>query len=268
MTTARDARDSAEVLESGTPAARTARESTEAVHVAPTVAREARESIEAVHVAPVVARTARESVEVLIDPMATFDVTGADTVAAPADVAVGSIVWASRSGEDGVPEPADGATHTSYLARTGSDAAGGTDAVIAVRTTYASAADTVPAPTDAATSLVRHLFVRFGVEHLDRPVDSVEHYTSVSEFRPSFDPPGRRLVRVRPNQAGIGPTATNWSSDVAVSKPRPYSADRPVLVDFGGFGFTTGGIAHNVTEDQVEEQFMPVFSPEEVDDGS
>lgn len=269
MTTARTSRLDAEVLVEADTTARVSRIEAEVLAVTPAKARLSRLEAEALVNYPVLARLSRLSVEVLVPkPPVYFTEATADDALISGDVAVGTIAWAGRTGTDGTSEPLDAEAHTSFLARAGADTAGGTDALVAVRTTFATAADLVPTPTDAAVSAIRHFFVRYGVEHLDRPYDSVEHLTFVSEFRPSFEAPGRRLVRVKPNQANIGPTATNWSSDVAVSKPRAYSTDRPVLVDFGGFGFTTGGIAHNITESQVEEQFMPIFSPEEVDDGS
>jgi hypothetical protein len=52
-----------------------------------------------------------------------------------------------------------------------------------------------------------------------------------------------------------------WASDVRVSQPEPPE-DRPVQVDFGGMGFTTGGIAHNISEADREEIFSPHYSPD------
>lgn len=51
-----------------------------------------------------------------------------------------------------------------------------------------------------------------------------------------------------------------WGSDVPISMPVPPE-DRPVLVDFGGFGFSTGGITHNITAADREEMFTPFFKP-------
>jgi hypothetical protein len=67
----------------------------------------------------------------------------------------------------------------------------------------------------------------------------------------------RRPTTVRP--AGRRVFQDSWGSDVAVSKPEAPS--RPILRDMGGFGFTSGGIAHNITEEQVEEIFSPTFTP-------
>jgi hypothetical protein len=55
---------------------------------------------------------------------------------------------------------------------------------------------------------------------------------------------------------------TIWASDVQVSQPSGPPSDRPILVDFGGFGFTTGGVAHNLTEAEREAIFTPFFSPQ------
>lgn len=55
---------------------------------------------------------------------------------------------------------------------------------------------------------------------------------------------------------------TIWASDVAISQPSGPPSDRPVLVDFGGLGFTTGGIAHNITEAEREALFTPFFAPQ------
>lgn len=54
---------------------------------------------------------------------------------------------------------------------------------------------------------------------------------------------------------------TTWSCDVPVSRPVPPDDDQPVMVDFGGFGFTTGGIVHNLTSVDVERIFIPTYAP-------
>lgn len=51
-----------------------------------------------------------------------------------------------------------------------------------------------------------------------------------------------------------------WASDVPIS--RPVAPDREVLVDFLGFGFTTGGMVLNATDSEIEELFMPPYMPE------
>lgn len=52
----------------------------------------------------------------------------------------------------------------------------------------------------------------------------------------------------------------DWASDVAISMPVPPSG--PVLAELGGFGFTLGGIAHNLTEGDVDALGTPFFAPE------
>lgn len=54
----------------------------------------------------------------------------------------------------------------------------------------------------------------------------------------------------------------SWASDVPVSKPVPPDPDQPVLVDLGGFGYTTGGISHNLTDGDLEAIFTPLYAPE------
>ena len=52
-----------------------------------------------------------------------------------------------------------------------------------------------------------------------------------------------------------------WAADGPVSQPEPLS-DRPALVSFdGGFCFTSGGIAHDLTATQAEEVFTPTYGP-------
>lgn len=52
-----------------------------------------------------------------------------------------------------------------------------------------------------------------------------------------------------------------WAADVTVSKPEPLG-DLPAIADFdGGFVFTTGGMAHGLTETEVEEVFTPTYAP-------
>ncbi len=52
-----------------------------------------------------------------------------------------------------------------------------------------------------------------------------------------------------------------WGSDAPVSMPQPIR-DEDQQVDFGGFVFTTGGMAHGITEVDVEAVYAPTFSPE------
>jgi hypothetical protein len=51
-----------------------------------------------------------------------------------------------------------------------------------------------------------------------------------------------------------------WASDVPISMPVPPTL--PVLLDFDGFGFTTGGIAHAITNDDVESLVRFSYVPE------
>jgi len=50
-----------------------------------------------------------------------------------------------------------------------------------------------------------------------------------------------------------------FATDGPISLPVPPT--RPVLVDFGGFGFTTGGLAHNITTATIEDIFANFFQP-------
>ena len=51
-----------------------------------------------------------------------------------------------------------------------------------------------------------------------------------------------------------------WASDTPISRPEPIEMEP--LVDFGGFAFTMGGIALNVTSAEIEDIFTPPFMPE------
>lgn len=52
---------------------------------------------------------------------------------------------------------------------------------------------------------------------------------------------------------------TFWSSDVRVSLP--MVAEQPAGVDMSGFVFTTGGIAHGITEEGYARLSTPDFRP-------
>jgi hypothetical protein len=53
-----------------------------------------------------------------------------------------------------------------------------------------------------------------------------------------------------------------WGSDVPISMPEAPSKEQPIMVTFeDGFGMTTGGIAHAVTESQVEQMATPFYAP-------
>lgn len=58
-----------------------------------------------------------------------------------------------------------------------------------------------------------------------------------------------------------------WATDTAVSRPEPMDPDAPVVVNFGGIGFTTGGMAHNLTQADVEDIFTPYYAPEGFEGG-
>ncbi len=53
----------------------------------------------------------------------------------------------------------------------------------------------------------------------------------------------------------------DWGSDTPISLPAVPPL--PMLVDLGGsgFGFTAGGICHNITAAQLEEMAIPNFAP-------
>lgn len=53
----------------------------------------------------------------------------------------------------------------------------------------------------------------------------------------------------------------SWSADIPISRP-VVEQERSVAVDFGGFGFTTGGITHNLSEVEAEAIFLPTFAPQ------
>lgn len=53
-----------------------------------------------------------------------------------------------------------------------------------------------------------------------------------------------------------------WSTDTPISKPEPVSPDLPVLSDFGGIGMTAGGLAHTLTQGEIEDVFFPFYAPE------
>lgn len=56
-----------------------------------------------------------------------------------------------------------------------------------------------------------------------------------------------------------------WATDTPISHPEPPSKEQPILVGFGGIGFTSGGFAHDLTEAQLEEIFTPMYAPEGFD---
>lgn len=52
-----------------------------------------------------------------------------------------------------------------------------------------------------------------------------------------------------------------WGTDTPISMPEPLSKNQTVHVDFGGFAFTEGGIAHNITTAGLEIYTTPSFLP-------
>lgn len=53
-----------------------------------------------------------------------------------------------------------------------------------------------------------------------------------------------------------------WASDTPVSQPEPMENSLPMLVDFGGVGMTSGGLAHSLTQADIEDVFTPFYAPE------
>jgi hypothetical protein len=49
-----------------------------------------------------------------------------------------------------------------------------------------------------------------------------------------------------------------WGADTPISTPEPPDN---VVVDFGGFGFSTGGLVHTITETEVEAFYAPFYRP-------
>lgn len=52
-----------------------------------------------------------------------------------------------------------------------------------------------------------------------------------------------------------------WGADTIVSMPVPLRRRQQALVDMGGFTFTESGLAHNITESDVEDYISPTFRP-------
>jgi hypothetical protein len=53
--------------------------------------------------------------------------------------------------------------------------------------------------------------------------------------------------------------SNSWLTDTIPSLPNP--PPRPIVVSLGGFVFTTGGIAHNVTSVDKEEIIAAINKP-------
>ena len=265
MTTARTSRISAEVLAEGEAKARTSRVNVEALVSVPSKARLSRLNAEALVNFPASARLSRLAVEVLVSNNVLLEREAADNVPlASMDDADSHIAWTTRFEFEAIPEPTDAAETTLSGYRTAVDSAGVTDA--ATRSVFRSftSGETVPEPTDAATFVIHKFYVRTAEDILPTPRDRVTHRTRLAAFaQPAGS--GVRLKRVLPNEARSYLTKVNtWSADVAISRPVPYSEAQPVLVDMGGFGFTTGGIAVNLSEDEEDAAFGPYFAPQGV----
>lgn len=52
-----------------------------------------------------------------------------------------------------------------------------------------------------------------------------------------------------------------WGADTIISMPVPLRRHQESLKDMGGFTFTETGIAHNLTESDVETYLWPTFRP-------
>lgn len=50
-----------------------------------------------------------------------------------------------------------------------------------------------------------------------------------------------------------------WATDTDVSLPTPPTSR--LLADYGGFGFSEFGLAHAVTESEIDEMIWPTFAP-------
>lgn len=51
----------------------------------------------------------------------------------------------------------------------------------------------------------------------------------------------------------------DWAGSIPPSLPDPIS--HPRMVVFGGFVFTDGGIAHDITEVEILEMQVPPYAP-------
>lgn len=52
-----------------------------------------------------------------------------------------------------------------------------------------------------------------------------------------------------------------WGADTIVSMPVPLKKAQQELVDMGGFTITQHGLAHSITESDVEDYISPTFRP-------
>jgi hypothetical protein len=54
----------------------------------------------------------------------------------------------------------------------------------------------------------------------------------------------------------------DWGGTTPPSLPEPLR--RPRMLHFGGFVFTDGGIAHDISEAEIEEMQIPPYAPPEM----
>jgi hypothetical protein len=63
----------------------------------------------------------------------------------------------------------------------------------------------------------------------------------------------------------MGRRDDKWGADTPISMPVAPDDLQPCRVDLGGFGFTTGGLCHAITDSEREEVMAPYFAPIPVD---
>jgi len=98
------------------------------------------------------------------------------------------------------------------------------------------------------------LYQRTGSDSIAPPLDLPS--TVIRAGVPTAPPASRTRVTVyRSEEGAMSREPRSWRSDAGVSRPTPPPPSRPVLVDFGGFGFTAGGIAPNLSEADMESLF-------------
>lgn len=195
---------------------------------------------------------------VLRDPaLAADDISGTLN-----DAATFSWAFSSRDAHDETQALDDAASALGLRARSGSETFTTSDDANKSVTALRGGEETVPEPTDAVTYTYQRFLVREGNEVLSPPIDRVRHLTKLGFFA---QPVGQqaRIKRVLPTEPRSNLTKTNpWSSDVPISRPVPYNEAQPVMVDLGGFGFTTGGLVVNLSEADDEAIFTPFYAPQ------
>ena len=50
-----------------------------------------------------------------------------------------------------------------------------------------------------------------------------------------------------------------WGADVPISMPEPPL--NKAVIDMGAFGFSVGGMVHQITEQQRDDLALPTFAP-------